>query len=208
MFHGWWIVGVAMLTQAVSTGLAIYSYGLLVVPIGTEFGASRMEMMWGKTGLSLMTMMVSPLLGTLLDCRSTRALMVLGSLALGSAFLWISVSRTLWEFVFAFAVLPAAAVALLGAASGGLMPGWTALLARLYGPMHYGRVMGRMLLVTGIMATMIVPLVGFLFDRSGDYDIAFLCLALLVLAATLLLAPMRKGNRPAPVAVPPAREGA
>ena len=49
VFHGWWIVGVAMLAQAVSVGLAIYSYGLLVLPIGSELGASRMEMMWGKT---------------------------------------------------------------------------------------------------------------------------------------------------------------
>lgn len=401
MFHGWWIVGVAMLAQAVSTGLAIYSYGLLVVPIGTEFGANRMEMMWGKTGLSLMTIVLSPLLGTLLDRRSTRALMVFGSLALGAAFLWISVSRTLWEFVFAFAVLTAVAVAMLGPlgtsalvtrwfvgrrgralsltalgssiggllipylfqdlidalgwraacawvgisavvlllplmvvlvrdrpadlglhpdgaataatsashaapapapaddllrsgrfwqiavaigavfaanaallvnivpfaqgegiaskqaallvsayavsgiggkllfsliadrvdlkvsllavmtslvppiialtqtnsyqvmllcsaiigmVSGGLMPGWTALLARLYGPLHYGRVMGRMLPVTGIMATVIVPLVGFLFDRSGDYDIAFLFLAGLVVGAMMFLAPMRSDD--------------
>ncbi|MBK7249755.1 MAG: MFS transporter [Gammaproteobacteria bacterium] len=414
MFHGWWIVGVAMLAQALSTGLAIYSYGLLVVPIGTEFGASRMDMMWGKTGLSLMTILVSPLFGSLLDRCRTRTLMSLGSLALGSAFVWLSVVRTLREFVFAFAVLSAVAIALLGAlgtsalvtrwfvcrrgralsltalgssiggllipylfqvlidalgwraacgwvgiatmvlllplivmlvrdrpaglglhpdgtatamaatahaapvsmpvdgllrsgrfwqiaiaigavfaasaallvnivpyaqgqgvaskqaallvstyaisgiggklsfsliadrvdlkvslltvmallipplvvltqtssyevmllcslvlgmVSGGLMPGWTALLARLYGPMHYGRVMGRMLPVTGIMATAIVPFVGYLFDRSGDYDIAFLCLAALILAAIVLLAPMRRDERPAHAIVRPAREG-
>ena len=104
VFHGWWIVGVAMLAQAVSVGLAIYSYGLLVLPIGSELGASRMEMMWGKTGLSLMTIVVSPILGVLLDRHSTRALMILGVLALGSAFALISVSRSPWEFAFAFAV--------------------------------------------------------------------------------------------------------
>lgn len=399
-----------MLTQAVSTGLAIYSYGLLVTPIETEFGASRMEMMWGKTGLSLMTILVSPLLGALLDRRSTRALMVLGSLALGSAFALISVSRTVWEFTFAFAVLPGVANALLGAlgtsalvtrwfaarrgralslaalgssigglvipylfqamidargwrsaclwigimaiallvpaivvlvrnrpadlglhpdgaatasasavhtapasadnllrsgrfwriaitvgavfaanaallvnivpfaqgrgiasrqaallvsalaisgiggkllfgliadrinlkvalvavmallvppilvlsgtseyqvilicavvlglATGGLMPGWTALLARIYGPMHYGRVMGRMLPVMGIMGILIVPLVGFLFDRSGDYVIAFVFLAALVLAATVFLAPMRYDAQHADLIAPPQR---
>lgn len=414
MFYGWWIVAVAMFAQALSTGLAIYSYGLLVVPVGTEFGVSRMDMMWGKTGLSLMTILVSPLFGTLLDRFRARTLMGLGSLALGAAFIWISVSRTLWEFVFAFAVLSAVAIALLGAlgtsalvtrwfvcrrgralsltalgssigglfvpylfqslidalgwraacgwvglatvvllaplilmrvrdrpadlglhpdgtatamaatahaapasmpvdgllrsgrfwqiaiatgavfaasaallvnlvpyahgqgiaskqaallvsayamsgiggkllfsliadrvdlkvslltvmallippivvltqtnayevmllcsvvlgmASGGLMPGWTALLARLYGPMHYGRVMGRMLPVTGIMATVIVPFVGYLFDRSGNYDIAFPGLATLVLAAIVLLAPMRREERPAHAIVRPAREG-
>lgn len=97
VFHGWWIVGVAMLAQAVSVGLAIYSYGLLVLPIGSELGASRMEMMWGKTGLSLMTIVVSPILGVLLDRHSTRALMILGVLALGSAFALISVSRSPWS---------------------------------------------------------------------------------------------------------------
>lgn len=408
MFHGWWIVGVAMLCQAVSTGLAIYSYGLLVMPIGVEFGASRMEMMWGKTGLSLMTILVSPFLGTLLDRRSTRALMVLGSLALGAAFMLISVSRTVWEFACAFAVLTGVANGLLGAlgtsalvarwfigrrgralslaalgssiggllvpyvfqalidalgwrsaclwagvmvlalllpaivalvrnrpadlglqpdgaatapaaaahappvpvdnllrsgrfwriamtvgavfaangallvnivpfaqeqgvgskqaallvsviatsgvggkllfsliadrvdlklallavmallappmlgltqtsdytvmlicavvlglATGGLMPGWTALLARLYGPLHYGHVMGRMLPVIGVMGAAIVPLVGFLFDRSGDYVVAFGFLAALVLAATLFLAPMRhRASHADPTAAP------
>lgn len=403
VFHGWWIVGVAMLAQAVSVGLGIYSYGLLVLPIGSELGANRMEMMWGKTGLSLMTIVVSPILGVLLDRRSTRALMIFGALALGSAFALISVSRTPWEFAFAFAVLPAVAMAflgplgtsvlvtrwftaqrgralslaalgssiggllipllfqalidargwrsaclwtgiaaiallapailvlvrnrpadlalypdgaatarpstahaagapvvhllrsglfwriaitvgavfaanaallvnlvpfaqgqgiaskqaallvsvfaisgiggkllfglvadrvdlkialvalmalqappilamgttstypvmaisaaVLGMASGGLMPGWTALLARIYGPMHCGRVLGRMLPVAGVMSTLIVPFVGLLFDRSGDYARAFMFLAVLVILATVFLAPLRHVTRLAP----------
>ncbi len=398
VFHGWWIVGVAMLTQAVATGLAIYSYGLLVLPVSTELGASRMEMMWGKTGLSLMTILVSPFLGALLDRRSTRVLMVLGALALGSAFALLSVSRTPWEFAIAFAILPALAMAflgplgtsalvtrwftarrgralslaalgssigglliplffqalidahgwrlaclwtgiaivvllvpvivawvrnwpaelalhpdgaattgayaaqpmpapmerllrsglfwriaitigtvfaanaallvnlvpfaqgqgivskqaallvsmyaisgiggkllfgliadridlktalatvmalqappilvlgmtgdfqvmvicaaILGVASGGLMPGWTALLARIYGPIHYGRVLGRMLPVAGIMSTLIIPSIGFLFDLSGDYVMAFMILAALVILATMWLVPLRQG---------------
>lgn len=396
MFHGWWIVGVAMLMQAMSIGLAIYAYGLLVTPIGAEFGASRLEMMWGKTGLSLMTILVSPFIGALLDRRSTRALMILGSLALGAAFVLISVSRSVWEFTVAYAVLIGVASALLGTlgtnalvtrwfatrrgralsltalgssigglaipylfqtmidaygwrsaclyigviavallvpaiailvrnrpadlglhpvgaattstlavqgapeaagsllrsvrfwqialtvgavfaaytallvnivpfaqgqgiaskqaallisvlaisgvggkilfgvvadhinvkaalivvmvmlappilvlvgtsdyqvilicaivlglAAGSLMPGWAVLLAQVYGPLHYGRVMGRMLPVIGIMGTIIVPFVGFLFDRRGDYVIAFLFLAILVVVSTIFLAPIR-----------------
>ncbi|AMN46237.1 esterase [Steroidobacter denitrificans] len=399
IFHGWWIVGVALLAQAITTGLVIYSYGLLVMPIGTEFGANRFEMMWGKTGLSLMTILVSPFFGTLLDRYSARLLMTLGVLALSSTFIWISISSTLWEFVFAFAALSAVAMALLGTlgtsvlvtrwfrnkrgralsltalgssigglfipylfqvlidtfgwrtacawfgagtavlllplvfilvrnrpadlglypdgtvtttevaaqalseptsvdglllskrfwqlaiaigavfavsaallvnivpyaqgqgivsqhaallisayaisgiggkllfsliadrvdlkmslqiamallvppivtltqtdtyktmlicsvllgmVSGALMPGWTALLAHLYGPIHYGRVMGRMLPVTGVMATVIVPLVGYLFDRSGNYNTAFFCLATFVIIAIVLLVSMRE----------------
>lgn len=408
MFHGWWIVGVAMLTQAVSTGLAIYSYGLLVIPVGGELGARRMEMMWGKTGFSLMTILVSPLLGTLLDHRSVRALMVLGGLALGSAFMLISVSRTVWEFTIAFAVLPGVANALLGTlgtsalvtrwftakrgralslaalgssigglaipylfqalidvrgwrsaclwigiaamvlllpaivvlvrsrpadlglhpdgaaaahvskghaspmpannllrsakfwriavtvgavfaanaallvnivpfaqgqgiaskqaallmavlalssvcgkllfslvadrvdlkvalvavmaflvppilvmrgtsyypvmmicaialglATGGLMPGWTSLLARMYGPTIYAQAMGRMLPVIGAMGILIVPFIGFLFDVSGNYVTAFMFLAVLVSAATAFLAPLRCNTHYAELNAPP-----
>jgi MFS family permease len=92
----------------------------------------------------------------------------------------------------------AISAAVLGMASGGLMPGWTALLARIYGPMHCGRVLGRMLPVAGVMSTLIVPFVGLLFDRSGDYARAFMFLAVLVILATVFLAPLRHNTRLAP----------
>lgn len=114
IFHGWWIVGVAMLTQLVSNGLLVYSYGLLVIPIGTELGTSRTEMMWGKTGFLLTTVLLSPLLGMLLDRRSICTMMILGSLALGLSFVLISVSQTVVHISLAFAVLPGLAYTLLG----------------------------------------------------------------------------------------------
>lgn len=46
----------------------------------------------------------------------------------------------------------------------------------------------------GIMGTIIVPFVGFLFDRRGDYVVAFWFLAILVVAATAFVAPIRHDN--------------
>jgi MFS family permease len=89
-----------------------------------------------------------------------------------------------------YAIMLACAVA-VGLAAGGLMPAWGALLARIYGPLNYGRVMGRMQPVTVLMVMVVTPLCGYLFDRNGNYSLAFLMLVALLAITALVLAPMR-----------------
>ena len=79
MFYGWRIVVVAMLALGLSNGLVSYSYGLLVLPLGTEFGANRMLMMWGLTASSMATVLISPFAGSLMDRRSARVLFSVGA---------------------------------------------------------------------------------------------------------------------------------
>ena len=45
MFHGWKIVGLSLLTQALQAGLLIYSFGTMAVAIEAEFGVSRTEVL-------------------------------------------------------------------------------------------------------------------------------------------------------------------
>lgn len=157
LYYGWWIVGVAMLAQVVSNGLAIYSYGLLVIPIGDELGASRAEMMWGKTGFLLIALVASPFLGKLLDRYSARALMALGSLSLGSSFILVSVSQTLAEVTLAFAVLPAFAYTLIG------ILGTNTLVTRWFVHMR-----GRALTLTAVGASIGGLLIPYLFQMLID----------------------------------------
>lgn len=414
MYYGWKIVAVAMLAQGLSIGVTTYSYGLLVMPMSLEFGASRMEMMWGLTGGTLVTVLISPLVGSLVDSRPAKWLMVGGGLALALGLWLISRAGSVWEFIAAFAICisissallgplgtnglvarwfsrqrgralsitalgtsfggllvpflfqslidaqgwrlacawvalfclvlslppiliwvkdrpaelgltpdgealpppasagPASAVATdssapaavdrllsqgrfwrislavgamfsaytallanlvpyalgqgiasaqaallvsavamagiagkiffsfiadrvnlkwamitamgmvgfpllvlalvqsgqyavmfvcsvaAGLAAGGLMPAWSALLARIYGPLNYGKVMGRMQPVTVIMVMVMTPLCGYLFDRNGNYTVAFLMLAVFLGITALILAPMRQESNAAP----------
>lgn len=114
MFYGWRIVAVALLAMALSNGLASYSYGLLVLPVGTEFGASRMEMMWGLTAGSLATILISPLVGSLMDRRSARVLFSIGAVCLALAMVVIASSRNVWHFVLAFGLLMSVGASFLG----------------------------------------------------------------------------------------------
>ena len=114
MYYGWRIVAVAMLGLGLSNGLTSYSFGLLVLPVGTEFGASRMEMMWALTAGALTSILISPMAGTLMDKRSARVLFTIGTLFLSSALVLISLSRNVWEFVLVFGVVMSVSSTLLG----------------------------------------------------------------------------------------------
>ena len=45
MFYGWWLVLVGLVVQAVGGGLVVFAYGVIVLPIEREFGATRLAMM-------------------------------------------------------------------------------------------------------------------------------------------------------------------
>lgn len=139
MYYGWKIVVVAMLAQGVSMGVASYSYGVLVMPMSVEFGASRMEMMWGMTGSTLMTVLISPFFGSLVDRRPAKLLLVCGSLTLATALLLISRAGNVWGFIVPFAIFTSFSAVLLGPI------GTNALVAR-----WFSRQRGRALSLTAL----------------------------------------------------------
>ncbi len=114
MYYGWRIVAAAMLALGLSNGVASYSYGLLVLPMGNEFGASRMEMMWGMTAGALAAVLISPTAGSLMDKRSARMLFSVGALCLAGALVLLALSRNVWEFVLVFGTVMSVASTLLG----------------------------------------------------------------------------------------------
>jgi MFS family permease len=79
----------------------------------------------------------------------------------------------------------------VGLASGAFLPAWGALLARLYGPLVFGRVMGRMQPVTIVMVMLAMPMTGYLFDLTGSYSAAFLVLAGLLALAFVVFLPLQ-----------------
>jgi len=125
MFYGWRIVAVAMLAMALSNGLNSYSYGLLVLPLAEEFGAGRMEMMWGMTAASVTSILISPRVGSLMDRRSARVLFSVGAVCLALAMVLTALSRNIWHFVIAFGLLMPLGSPFLGAiGTGTLVTRW------------------------------------------------------------------------------------
>lgn len=79
----------------------------------------------------------------------------------------------------------------VGLASGAFLPAWGAILARIYGPLVFGRIMGRMQPVTIIMVMVTMPMTGYLFDLTGSYTAAFLVLAGAILVAIIGFLPIK-----------------
>ena len=80
---------------------------------------------------------------------------------------------------------------LLGLASGGMLPVWGALMANLFGLLSYGRAMG----LIGPLVTLCVipayPLVGRLYDISGNFTLPLIVFCGMVIASGILLMPLR-----------------
>lgn len=195
MFYGWRIVAVAMLALGLSNGVSSYSFGLLVLPIGTEFGASRMEMMWALTASSLVSVLISPTVGSLMDKSSARRLFAIGALFLGGALVLISLSRNVWEFVLVFGCVLSVASTLLGPL------GTNTLVARWFSK-NRGRAMGVAAMGTSLGGLLVPLLMQNLIDAFG-WRMA--CLWLAGIALLILLPPilLLVRNRPADLGLLP-----
>jgi MFS family permease len=180
MYHGWRIVAVAMLALGLSNGITSYSYGLLVLPIGSEFSASRGDMMLGMTAGSLGAILFSPKLGTLIDKQSARLLFSGAALLLGLALALISVAQNVWQFVAVFGLLTPIAATLLGPL------GTNTVIARWF-TRQRGRALGILAMGTSIGGLLVPLLLQALIDAYGWRQA---CLWLALLIPALLVPPV------------------
>lgn len=120
-FYGWLLVGAGFVLHGLVAATVTYSYGVVLAPIAREFGASRLEMMWGITAMLLVSGAVSPFLGAGIDRKSLRALALLGSSLLAGGFALLSVASTIWNVVLIFALFMAPAMILMGPTLVGTM---------------------------------------------------------------------------------------
>ena len=91
------------------------------------------------------------------------------------------------------ALLSAAAV--FGLGMGGMMPLWGTLIGACFGRRSFGRVMGLMSPILLPIQILGVPFAGYVFDRSGTYDLAFAVFVCMYLSAMLVLFLLRTPSR-------------
>jgi MFS family permease len=131
---------------------------------------------------------------------------LIGKLAFGVAADKLNLKVGLWLamlFVFIAFMLMASepeypvmllAAAFLGLASGGMLPVWGAMMAKVFGLISYGRAMGLM----GPLITLLVmpgfTIAGRLYDATGGYQLCLYIFAAVIAVATLLLIPLKLEN--------------
>jgi MFS family permease len=176
---GYWYIGLTLgvlfsVFSAILANLTAYATGL---------GASA-----AQASSLIMTVAVTGLVGKLVFGFAADTL----NLKVG---LWISMGLVFIAFLVlasepAYPLMLVAAV-LLGLATGGMLPVWGAMMAKVFGLLSYGRAMGLM----GPLITLLVlpgfAIVGRLYDATGGYQLCLYIFAGVVAVATLLLVPLK-----------------
>jgi len=114
IFHGWYIVGVAILSNA-SASIGNYAFGLFIDPMGQSLGWSRTAMSWSLTIRSLLSMIVAPVLGPFVDRKhGAKSIMAGGGVVLGVGLILISGVQHLWQFYLLFGIASGVATVAVG----------------------------------------------------------------------------------------------
>lgn len=90
------------------------TYGVLAVPLGAEFGPSRMVLMLAMTVMSLVTAVISPLFGNLMDKAPARLLMAAGVALVIAGFIALSFATSFDQVLIIYGLLMAPASVLTG----------------------------------------------------------------------------------------------
>jgi len=101
--------------------------------------------------------------------------------------------------VLCFAQLPiygvfVAASALLGVSQGAIVPLWSVMMARFYGPDRVGSSMGMMSLLLTPFNLVAAPAFGYVFDSTGSYVNAYMTCAALMLLGLALVSLIRESK--------------
>jgi len=82
----------------------------------------------------------------------------------------------------------------MGVASGGILPIWNAIVPAIFGVQNFGRTMGWMMPVIGVILTPSYLIVGGIRDSTGSYVLAFQVFLGVLVVAILLVLPLRVGG--------------
>lgn len=177
MFYGWLIVLVAALTQGVLIGTVNYSYSIIIVPLGEEFESSRLSLMMGITTASLVSGLISPIVGPFLDKLPMRKLMTGGALVLGFGYIALSFITAVWQMSVIFGLFVSLAMALLGPLTG------STVVSRWFARQR-GRALGFAAMGTSV-AGFFMPV--FVQSLIGDYGwrLTFLIMGGLIILVTV-----------------------
>ena len=123
-FYGWIIVGVAFVTMGVAVNVRT-AFSLLFPPILDEFGWDRGVTAGAFSFGFVISAMVSPLFGWLLDRRGPRVVLEIGVVAVAAGQLLATVSNQAWQIYLTLGVLVGIGTSCLGFSGQSLyLPRW------------------------------------------------------------------------------------
>ena len=114
---GWRQVGACLILMA-ACGMIATTYSVIAVPLAEEFQPSRMVLMLAMTVMALVTALVSPPLGSLMDRLSMRLMTGLGVGFIVAGYFALSFTTSFLQAIIIFGLLMGPAQVLLGPMAG------------------------------------------------------------------------------------------
>ena len=159
-YHGWNVLAVAMLFQAVTFGIGIYSFTFWVAPWSADFAVGRSEVMTVFITLQVAMGALAPLAGRAVDRLSLRGLIIAGALCLAAGLLLAGRAGALWHLNLVYGTLIVAGMLLAGPLAG------QTLAARWF-VRRRGTALGVVTVGTSIGGFLLPPLVTWLHGSIG-----------------------------------------
>jgi MFS family permease len=178
-YFGWVLVGALGFTTVVSYGTTYYAFGVLVVPIANELGASRAVLSAAYSLSILLAGFLGFPIGRLLDRHGPRGLMVTGNIVGGLVLVALSAVREVWQFDLLWGVGLGVATALtFYSVSFTVIANWFRR--------RRGSAMAWLTTIGGLASPVFIPLVGWLVPQVGWREtLVFLGLAQLAIAVPI-----------------------
>ncbi len=112
--RGWSVLAVAMLFQAVTFGIGIYSFTFWVEPWSSEFEVGRGDVMTVFLTMQVVMGLTAPLAGRAMDRLSIRGLITAGTLCLATALALAGQASALWHLNLIYGTLMVTGMLLAG----------------------------------------------------------------------------------------------
>ncbi len=120
-FYGWWLVLIAGLVMVIATAPLFDAMSVWAFELQAVFGWSTAQLALALTLGRVISGLVGPLAGFLVDSVGVRKLVISGFLILGGGWIFFSRIESLWMFYVAFGLL----------AVGSSLAGWIPLMTML-----------------------------------------------------------------------------
>ena len=113
-YHGWTVVAVAVVYQALIFGIAIYSFTFWIPYWEEEFAVGRADIMIIFVCLQAGMAILSPFVGRAADSYSIRWLVIAGGMCFSASLVASSYAESLWQIGIIFCVLMVPGLVLAG----------------------------------------------------------------------------------------------
>jgi MFS family permease len=189
IYHGWWVLAAAALTEMLAIGSTSYAAGLFVLPLQNEFSLSReaanSALPIGLAGAGFM----APIVGYLLDRFPAQWVIGLGVIPFGLGLIAISFTSSIPLMVFAM-LIP------VGFGAMAIGPLTTSTLTSRWFYRRRGRALGVAALATSGGGIVVVPLLSWAIENYG-WRIALRVEAVLIIVIVLTLSTLLLRSGPA-----------